>query len=129
MKKNSCLIESFDDLPKWIGYDTGKDILCFHPIIFKWENVGISNAYFAMYARYYTRSCQINPTQALFFVHESSYDKAVFAFIEKYNQMRWLINGKGLWTGERPLIIDLMDHKAIDELRQRNVNMPKKDWI
>lgn len=89
---------------------------------------GLPDAYFAMYARYYTRSCQINPTQVLFFVHESNYDKTIVAFIEKYNEMRWFVNDKGLWTGERPLIIDFMNYKAIGELRQRNVNIPKKDW-
>lgn len=122
MENKNNLIKSFDDLPKWIGYDTGCDVLCYHPIIFKWENVGLSSSFFAMYARYYPRTARMDPSQVLFYVHENNFERVVFKFIEKYNSLCHNINAKWLWTGGKPQVINFPDGGVIKEMNFRNIN-------
>lgn len=111
---------NFNDLPKYLIIDTGKDELLYRPTIIKWENDGNMNAYFAMYARYYTGSGNINPTQVLFFVNAPSYDEAEKLFLEEYDKNKKYIKGK-YWIGDNPKIIDLLNMRVDGSFRVRNV--------
>lgn len=117
---------NFNDLPKYLIIDTGKDELLYRPTIIKWENDGLGNAYFAMYARYYTGYGNINPTQVLFFVYAPSYDEAVKLFLEEYSRNGKYIKGR-YWVGDRPKIIDLMNMSVDSFLMVRNVKRTKND--
>lgn len=114
----------FNDLPKYLIIDTGEDELLYRPTIFKWENDGNTNAYFAMYARYYPASGNINPSQVLFCVFAPTYDKAKKLFLEEYGKNIKYINGR-YWVGERPRIIDLMNMRVDRFLMIRNVKNVK----
>ena len=115
---------TFDDLPKYISIDTGKGSLFFRPTIIKFENEGLSNAYYAMYARYYPKSRQIKPEQVLFFVMSSTFDDLEEKFIVEYKRNESFIKDYK-WTGERPLIIDLMNFSVDGHLMVNNINKPK----
>ena len=117
---------NFNDLPKYLIIDTGKDELLYRPTIIKWENDGNMNAYFAMYARYYTGSGNINPTQVLFFVYAPSYDEAVKLFLEEYSRNGKYIKGIH-WVGDRPKIIDLMKKSVDSFLMVHNVKRTNND--
>ena len=114
----------FKDLPKYLLIDTGKNKLFYHPVIFKFENEGLLNAYFAMYARRY-KSGNINPSQVLFCVCASSYNEAEKLFLEEYSKNTRFIK-QNFWVGERPKIIDLMNMSVDKFLFVRNVKKPKK---
>lgn len=116
--------KSFEDLPKYIEYETESDVLFYHPTIMKWENERYANAYYAMYARYYPGSKKINPEQVLFFVCSSSFNEVVAKFIEEYNNNAQFIKGRK-WIGDRPKIIDLMNCSIDGCLMTRNINKPK----
>ena len=116
----------FKDLPKYLIIDTGKDELLYRPTIIKWENDGNMNAYFAMYARYYTGSGNINPTQVLFFVYAPSYNEAEKLFLDEYARNGKSIKGR-YWVGDRPKIIDLMNMSVDSFLMVRNVKRAKDD--
>lgn len=116
---------TFEDLPKYLRIDTGEDMLYYHPTIIKWENDGISNAYFAMYARYYLKSGQINPKQVLFFVNAGTFNEVVQKFIAEYRRNEEYIKDGRIWTGERPKIIDLTNTSIDGYFMVRNVNRPK----
>ncbi len=115
---------NFKDLPKYLIIDTGEDELLYRPTILKWENDGNRNAYFAMYARYYTGFGNINPTQVLFYVYAPSYDEAEKLFLEEYSRNSKNIKGR-YWIGDRPKIIDLMNMSVDRFLMVRNVKRPK----
>lgn len=117
-------VKSFDELPKYIEYETANDVFHYHPTIMKWENDGCANAYYAMYARYYPASCKINPEQVLFFVCSSSFNGAVERFIDEYNKNSQFIKGK-IWIGDRPKIIDIMNQSVDGYIMTKNVNYPK----
>lgn len=117
----------FKDLPKYLIIDTGEDELLYHPTIFKWENDGNTNAYFAMYARYYTGSGNINPSQVLFCVYAPSYDEAEKLFLEEYSKNSKYIKGR-YWVGDRPRIIDLMNMRVDRFLMVRNVKKAKSNF-
>lgn len=116
----------FKDLPKYLIIDTSKEELLYRPTIIKWENDGLGNAYFAMYARYYTGSGNINPTQVLFFVYAPSYDEAEKLFLEEYSRNGKYIKGR-YWVGDRPKIIDLMNMSVDSFLMVHNVKRAKDD--
>ena len=117
----------FEDLPKYIKIDTGKDELFYHPIIFKWEWEGHENAFFAMYARCYNGLCNFNPSQVLFYVNAPSYEKAVEKFLEEYDKNQKYIKGR-YWIGECPKIIDLANVRVDRSFMVRNVKKPKSDF-
>lgn len=118
-------VKSFEDLPKYIKYETDNNkVFYYRPTIIKWENKGLSNAYYAMYARYYPRSRKINHEQALFWVCSSSFNDVLLRFIDKYNNNVQFIKDY-TWIGDRPKIIDLMNRSVDGYLMARNVNKPK----
>lgn len=119
-------IFTFKNLPKYLIIDTGEDELLYRPMIFKYENDGNRNAYFAMYARYYTGTGNINPAQVLFYVYAPSYDEAEKLFLEEYSKNSEYINGR-YWIGDRPKIIDLMNMSVDRFLMIRNVKRAKDD--
>ena len=117
-------INTFDELPKMIEYETVGKVLYFYPTIIKWENVGLDNAYYAMYSRYYKRSGNINAQQVLFCVSAGSFQKVIDRFIEEYNIQQNNIDNR-VWKGDRPKIIDLMNNSVDGYLMARNANRPK----
>lgn len=114
----------FEDLPKYIKIDTGEDELFYHPIVFKWEWEGHSNAYYAMYARCYNGTGNFNPSQVLFHVSAPSYEDAVEKFLEEYERKRKYVKG-GYWIGDNPKIIDLLNMRVDRFFKVRNVKKPK----
>lgn len=117
-------VKSFEDLPKYIEYETTNDVFIYHPTIMKWENEGLTNAYYAMYARYYPISKKIVPEQVLFYVCASSFNEVVDKFINEYSQNAKFIKGRK-WIGDKPKIIDLMNNSVDGYLMVRNSNKPK----
>lgn len=115
------LLESFDDLPRYLLIDTGEDVWYFHPTIIKWETLHSSNAYYAMYARYYPNSGTTNAAQVLFYVSASSFDEVISKFIEEYGKMSSFVKNRS-WTGEKPAKIDLFNNKIDHYVYVRNVN-------
>ena len=124
MNRNMNTVKSFKDLPKYIEYETSNDVFIYHPTIIKWENEGLTNAYYAMYARYYPRSRKIDSGQVLFYVCAGSFTEVVDKFIIEYNQNAQFIKGRK-WIGDNPKIIDLMNNSVDGYLMARNSNKPK----
>lgn len=99
-------ILKFDELPKSIEYETAVGRFYYHPAIMKFENHGLENAYFAMYARYYPKSGRINAEQVLFFVYARSFSEVIRCFLDAYSKNeKFIVDMK--WVGERPLIINM----------------------
>lgn len=105
-------ISSFDELPKSIEYETAAGRFYYHPTIIKFENHGLENAYFAMYARYYPKSGRINAEQVLFYVYAGSFSEVIISFLDAYSKNeKFVVDMK--WIGERPLIIN-MKNRCVD---------------
>lgn len=116
--------KSFEDLPRYIAYETVGKVFTYLPIIIKRENEGLSNAYFAMYARYYTRTGKMNPEQVLFWTCAGSLNDVVEKFIGEYNRNEHLVTDR-IWQGDRPKIINLTNCSIDGLLMARNINKPK----
>ena len=116
--------KSFEDLPKWIEYDTVGKTLFYHPTIIKWENENLPNAYFAMYARFYPALGHLNPEQVLFSVCSGSLNDVIEKFIAEYNEMSKFIKNRK-WIGERPQKISLRNMSVDGYVLAKNVNKPK----
>ncbi len=116
-------VKTFDDLPKFIEYDTIGKTFYFHPIIIKIENKGLYNSYYAMYARLYQQA-NINPKQVLFFVTAGTLSEVKNKFIKEYNKQRDCIHNKK-WIGEAPQIINLEDARVYRYLKAKNINWEK----
>lgn len=112
-KNNIMKTVSFEELPKYLMIDTGEDYRYYHPIIFKWEWEGWQNAYYAMYARYYPKSGNLNPKQALFHVTAPTYEEALEEFLHRYDEEKRFIKGK-IWTGGNPEVIDYTNRAGRD---------------
>lgn len=97
----------FDELPKAIAVEKHNTTAYFQPIIFKFENDGHSNAYFAMYAKYNPRSHTFDVSKALFWAKGASCDEAVSGLLEKYSELKKFIKGRS-WVGEPPASINLL---------------------
>lgn len=118
--------KSFEDLPRYIAYQTVGKVFTYLPVIVKRENTGRGNAYFAMYARYYTRTGKMNPEQVLFWVCASTLNEVIENFIEEYNKNEQFIKDR-IWYGDRAKIIDLTNCSIDGFFMPRNVNLPKYD--
>lgn len=113
--------KSFDDLPRYIEYETVGKSFTYLPIIVKRENVGLNNAYFAMYARYYTGTGKMNPEQVLFWTCGQTHNEVVNRFIEEYNRNEMYIKNR-IWQGDCPKIISLQNNTVDGQLSARNLN-------
>lgn len=103
---------NFDKLPKYLMVERGRQIMYFHPIMFKWEWEHHDNAYFAMYAKYNPRSNTFNPSRVLFWVSAGSAEEVKEKFFQKFTELD-CIKGK-TWLGNNPLKLDLMNLTETD---------------
>ena len=117
--------KSFEDLPRYIAYETVGKVFTYLPIIVKRENAGLPNAYFAMYARYYTRTGKMNPEQVLFWTCASTLNEVIEKFIEEYNKNERFVRNR-IWQGDRAQIINLTNCSADGFFMPRNVNWKKE---
>lgn len=96
-------LKTFDELPKYLFVSSKRRSMQeFFLVVVKYENEGDSNAYFAMYARYSSRTCEINPHLVLFWECAPTLDLVTKKFVARYNLVKSKINGRE-WLGGLPI--------------------------
>lgn len=98
---------SIDDLPKLLIVETEKENVEYRPVIFKYENEGDENAYYAMYAKFDAQD-KLDTTRVLFWVCAPTFDGATNAFVDKFNELSRFINGR-TWTSCQAAKLNLLN--------------------
>lgn len=103
MENNSF---SFNQLPKHIVVERYRESFDFRPVVFKYDNEGCPNAFFAMYAKFNYSSRRISTSKVLFGVCGSTYEEAVELLLQKFKEESSNIKN-GEWVGRSPVTINI----------------------